>query len=93
MELRREGLGDLLGELGGRWVVFHESGSRKPLYEIGADVLNSVVVVGGFPHGDFENRWLLERAAARYSLGEESLDAAQVVCRAVAAAEAAAGLV
>ncbi|MCU7788718.1 16S rRNA methyltransferase [Pyrobaculum sp. 3827-6] len=93
MELRREGLGDLLGELGGRWVVFHESGSRKPLYEIGADVLNSVVVVGGFPHGDFENKWLLERAAARYSLGGESLDAAQVVCRAVAAAEAAAGLV
>lgn len=93
MELHRKELGDLLSELGGRWVVFHESGSRKPLYEIGSEILKSVVVVGGFPHGDFENKWVLERAAARYGLGEESLDAVQVVCRAVAAAEMAAGLV
>ncbi|MEM4423579.1 MAG: 16S rRNA methyltransferase, partial [Pyrobaculum sp.] len=51
-----------------------------------------VVVIGGFPHGDFNNKWVLEEAAARFSLGEVAMDAAQVACRVVAAAEAAAGL-
>ncbi|MEM0278168.1 16S rRNA methyltransferase [Pyrobaculum sp.] len=92
MEIRRQGLRDLLTELGGRWVVMHEAGSRIPLVQLGKEVLDSVVVIGGFPHGDFNNKWVLEEAAARFSLGEVAMDAAQVACRVVAAAEAAAGL-
>ncbi|AAL63857.1 ribosome biogenesis protein [Pyrobaculum aerophilum] len=92
MELYRKDLATLLQELGGVWAVFHESGARKPLSQMGSELLKSVVVVGGFPHGDFQNKWVVEKAAVVYSLGEESLDAAQVICKAVTAAEVAAGL-
>ncbi|ACB39758.1 ribosome biogenesis protein [Pyrobaculum neutrophilum] len=93
MELHRGSLAGLLEQLGGRWVVLHERGARRRFAELGAALLNSVVVVGGFPHGDFSNRWVLEKAEAVYSVGDEPLDAAQAVCRAVAAAEASAGLI
>jgi rRNA small subunit pseudouridine methyltransferase Nep1 len=93
MELHKKDLRRLLEELGGRWVVLHETGEKLPLLDLGAALLNSVVVVGGFPHGDFENKWVLEKAVGRYRTGEETMDAPQVVCRAVVAAEAAAGLI
>lgn len=93
MSLRRGDLRALLREHGDKWVVLHEGGERKSLWELGHKLLNSVVVVGGFPHGDFHNKWLLEEAEAVYRIGNGSLDAFQVVCKAVAAAEAAAGLV
>jgi len=93
MELHKKDLRRLLEELGGRWVVLHETGEKLPLLDLGAALLNSVVVVGGFPHGDFENRWVLEKAVGRYRIGDETMDAPQAVCRAVVAAEAAAGLI
>ena len=93
MELRRRDLRSLLEELGGRWAVLHETGERTPLPSLGQSLLGSVVVVGGFPHGDFENRWVLEKAAGVYRIGDETMDAPQAVCRAVVAAELAAGLV
>ncbi|MCI4447640.1 MAG: 16S rRNA methyltransferase [Pyrobaculum sp.] len=92
MELHKKDLRRLLEELGGRWVVLHETGEKLPLLDLGAALLNSVVVVGGFPHGDFENRWVLEEAVGRYRIGDETMDAPQAICRAVVAAEAAAGL-
>ncbi|MCC6031693.1 MAG: 16S rRNA methyltransferase [Pyrobaculum sp.] len=93
MELHKKDLRRLLEELGGRWVVLHETGEKLPLLDLGAALLNSVVVVGGFPHGDFENRWVLEKAVGRYRIGDEAMDAPQAVCRAVVATEAAAGLI
>jgi rRNA small subunit pseudouridine methyltransferase Nep1 len=93
MELHKKDLRRLLEELGGRWVVLHETGEKLPLLDLGAALLNSVVVVGGFPHGDFENRWVLEKAVGRYRIGDETMDAPQAVCRAVVATEAAAGLI
>jgi len=93
MELGRKSLRGLLEELGGRWVVLHEAGEKMSLPDLGQSLLSSVVVVGGFPHGDFENRWVLEKAAGLYRIGEKAMDAPQAVCRAVVAAELAAGLV
>jgi len=93
MELGRKSLRGLLEGLGGRWVVLHEAGEKMSLPDLGQSLLSSVVVVGGFPHGDFENRWVLEKAAGLYRIGEEAMDAPQAVCRAVVAAELAAGLV
>lgn len=93
MELHKKDLRQLLEELGGRWVVLHESGEKLPWQNLGGVLLNSVVVVGGFPHGDFENKWVLDKAVARYRIGDETMDAPQVVCRAVAVAEAAASLI
>ncbi len=93
MIAERKGLGDLLKELGGRWVVLHERGRREDPLELGRILADSVVVVGGFPHGDFENKWLLEEAAGVYRIGDRPLDAWQVVARAVAFAEIALGLV
>ncbi|ABL88952.1 Suppressor Mra1 [Pyrobaculum islandicum DSM 4184] len=92
IELYKKDLSTLLRELGGRWVVLHESGVKKPFIELGAALLNSVVVIGGFPHGDFTNKWVLEKADAIYKIGDETMDAAQVVYRAITAAEVAAGL-
>lgn len=93
MELSRKSLRGLLEELGGRWVALHEAGERASLPGLGLSLLGSVVVVGGFPRGDFANRWVLEKAAGVYRIGDEAMDALQVVCRAVVAAELAAGLV
>ncbi|MEM1664053.1 MAG: 16S rRNA methyltransferase [Pyrobaculum sp.] len=92
LKIKKLDLRSLLKELGDIWLVLHESGERKSLWDLGRALINSVVVVGGFPHGDFKNKWLLEKAGGVYKIGDESLDTAQVVCRAVAAAEAAAGL-
>lgn len=93
MELSRKSLRGLLEKLGGRWVALHEAGERASLPGLGRSLLGSVVVVGGFPRGDFANRWVLEKAAGVYRIGEEAMDAPQAVCRAVVAAELAAGLV
>ncbi|MFN3804965.1 MAG: 16S rRNA methyltransferase [Pyrobaculum sp.] len=93
MEVERSTLSQLLERLGGRWVAMHERGERKPLWELGQLVKDAVVVVGGFPHGDFENQWVLREAEGVYRIGEGVLDAPQVVCRLVTAAEAALGLV
>ena len=93
MEARRGSLAALLEELGGKWVVLHEQGRAVSFAELGRALADAVVVVGGFPHGDFENKWVLEGAETVYKIGNVSLDAAQAVCRAVAAAEAELGLI
>ncbi|MEM1598043.1 MAG: 16S rRNA methyltransferase [Pyrobaculum sp.] len=90
--LHRMDLATLLAKLGGRWAVMHERGAKLPLCKLGEVVKDRVVVVGGFPHGDFDARWVVERADAAYSLGEEPLDAAQVVCKITTAAECALGM-
>jgi rRNA small subunit pseudouridine methyltransferase Nep1 len=92
IELQRKALQSLLRELGNRWIVLHENGVKVSLAEIGKALLSSVVVIGGFPHGDFLNKWVIEAAEAVYRLGDEVMDAAQVICKAVTAAETAAGL-
>ncbi|MFN7106011.1 MAG: 16S rRNA methyltransferase [Pyrobaculum sp.] len=93
MEIYKTTLAQLLKGLGGRWVAMHEKGVKKPLWELGQIVRDAVVVVGGFPHGDFENQWVLEEAEGVYRIGDRPLDALQVVCRLAAAAEAASGLI
>ncbi|MEL9990873.1 MAG: 16S rRNA methyltransferase [Thermoproteus sp.] len=93
MTVEKMGLKALVESLGSRWVVLHERGARKDPLELGSLLADSVVVVGGFPHGDFDNKWLLEGADAVYRLGDRALDAWQVVARAVALAELALGLI
>lgn len=93
MVVERKKLRDLLEELGGRWVVLHERGRRADPLELGRGLADSVVVVGGFPHGDFENKWVVEEAAGVYRIGDRPLDAWQVVAKAVALAEIALGLI
>jgi rRNA small subunit pseudouridine methyltransferase Nep1 len=92
MSARRIGLRRLLESLGREWVVLHEEGRRVDPLELGKTLAGSVVVVGGFPHGDFDNKWLLAEAAGVYKIGDMPLDAAQAVYRAVALAELALGL-
>lgn len=91
MSARRSNLRELLTSLG-RWVVLHEGGRRIDPLELGKTLADSVVVVGGFPHGDFDNKWLLAEAAGVYKIGDTPLDTAQVIYRAVALAELALGL-
>ncbi len=93
MKLTKSDLYTLLQRLGGSWVVMHERGERKPQVELGHLLRDTVVVVGGFPHGDFVNKWLLEGATAVYRLGDVAMDAPQVVCRVVSAVESAMGLI
>ncbi|MBP1449500.1 MAG: 16S rRNA methyltransferase [Thermoproteus sp.] len=85
-------LKELLDSLGGRWIVLHENGARVDPFELGRRLARSVVVVGGFPHGDFENRWVLHRADGVFRIGDYPLDSWQVVYRAVTLAEIALGL-
>jgi rRNA small subunit pseudouridine methyltransferase Nep1 len=93
MRAEPKGLRPLLDEAGGAWVVLHERGVRMDPLELGRLLADSVVVVGGFPHGDFKNSWLLEEADGVYRLGDRPLDAWQVVSRAVVLAEIALGLI
>ncbi|MEZ0319276.1 MAG: 16S rRNA methyltransferase [Pyrobaculum sp.] len=90
--LHKTDLATLLTKLGGSWAVMHEKGVRLPLNKLGEAVKDKVVVVGGFPHGDFDARWVVEKAESVYSLGEEPLDAAQVVCKITTAVEYALGI-
>jgi len=88
--------GDLrtaLRRLGDNWVLLHEKGRRVNFDELGKALYGSIVVVGGFPRGDFENRWLLECAADVVRVGDFPLDAAQVIYRAVTAVEKFLGLI
>ncbi len=93
MTAERKTLRGLLEELGGRWVVLHERGRRVDPQTLGRLLADSVVVVGGFPHGDFKNKWVLEEAVDIYRIGDRPLDAWQVVARAVTLAEIALGLI
>ncbi|MGC8973867.1 MAG: 16S rRNA methyltransferase [Thermoproteus sp.] len=93
MTAEAKDLRSLLEEAGGRWVVLHERGRRADPLELGRLLADSVVVVGGFPHGDFKNAWLLEEAEGVYRIGDRPLDAWQVVSKAVTLAEIALGLI
>lgn len=89
----RKSLMELLRELGGRWIVLHEEGNRVDPLELGRALANSVVVVGGFPHGDFEDKRILRDASSVFRISDMPLDAWQVVFRAVTLAEISLGLI
>lgn len=93
LRLERRGLKELLEELGGRWVALHEGGRRATLEELGRALADGVAVLGGFPHGDFQNGWVLEEAADVVRIGDRPLEAGQVACRLLAAVEAHLGLI
>jgi len=84
----------LLSELGGEWVTMHEGGRRLRLVDAAKLVMGRVVVVGGFPHGDFQNRWVIDEALDVVAIaGGAALTAPQVVERLIVAAEITLGLI
>lgn len=93
LKLERRSLRGLLEELGGRWVALHEGGRRMPLDELGRRLSDGVAVLGGFPHGDLQNGWVLEEAQDVVRVGDRPLDAGQVACKVLTAVEVQAGLI
>ncbi|WP_048149519.1 16S rRNA methyltransferase [Palaeococcus ferrophilus] len=53
LRIERKSLGELLEELGGEVFVMHERGELVNPVELAEELDGAVVVIGGFPHGDF----------------------------------------
>jgi len=86
IKVERKSLEDLLRQLPKPIVLLHERGRRASFEELGRLAVNSTVVVGAFPRGDFKSK-LFELADEVVSIGNYVLDSWQVVSRVIAAAE------
>ncbi len=83
---------DMLLDQFGDYIIMHERGRRLDLGQLADLAMNSTVIIGGFPHGDYENPRLHERDRW-VRVGNSSMEAWQVVERIVVAVEARLGLV
>jgi len=99
MKCTRMTFPELLNELGIELsVLMHERGERVKLDDLGSWIASEMVkgrrvavVVGGFPHGDF-NEDVLNAVSRRVSIFDEVLDSWVVTSRILAAVELALGL-
>ena len=76
----------------GDYVVMHERGRRLDLGKLADLAMDRTVVVGGFPHGDYDSPRLRDRDRW-VRVGDTAIDAWQVVERIVVAVEAKLGLI
>ena len=83
---------DRLLDAFGDYVVMHEMGRRLDLGKLADLAVSSTVVIGGFPHGDYDSPRLHDRDRW-VRIGDAAMDAWQVLERIVVAVEARLGLV
>jgi Uncharacterized conserved protein len=81
LRLKEIGLKDFIKETNMNWIVFHEKGEKTDLKNL-ADILEQkIIIIGGFPHGDFENEWILKDAERVIRIGDKVLDSFQILFR------------
>jgi rRNA small subunit pseudouridine methyltransferase Nep1 len=66
---------------GNSWVVFHEKGDKISLNNLANLLEGKIIIIGGFPHGDFENEWILKEAEKIIRIGDKVLDSFQILFR------------
>jgi rRNA small subunit pseudouridine methyltransferase Nep1 len=66
---------------GNNWIVFHEKGDKISLNNLANLLEEKIIIIGGFPHGDFENEWILKEAEKVIRIGDKVLDSFQILFR------------
>ncbi|MFZ8850243.1 MAG: 16S rRNA methyltransferase [Thermoproteota archaeon] len=66
---------------GNSWVVFHEKGDKISLNNLANLLEGKIIIIGGFPHEDFENEWILKEAEKVIRIGDKVLDSFQILFR------------
>lgn len=95
MYVKTLGLRGLMKRIGAsRAILLSESGERVKLSQLAREALgeDTVVIIGGFPHGDFE-RETYDLADAVYSIYPKPLETWIVVSRVIEACERVLGLI